>query len=96
MQRMGQLGLSCAQCHNAGKRLGNSAIPEAHPVGFPVHGLEWKAMESLQRRLRNCMSGVRGEPFALEAQELVELVELELYLNMRAKGIAGETPGVRP
>ncbi len=95
MQRMGQLGLSCAQCHddNAGKRLGSSAIPQAHPVGYPVYRLEWQAMGSLQRRLRNCMSGVRAEPFALEAQELVEL---ELYLNLRAKGMAGETPGVRP
>ena len=50
-------------------------------------------MGSLQRRLRNCMSGVRAEPFAFEAQELVEL---ELYLNARAKGMASETPGVRP
>jgi L-cysteine S-thiosulfotransferase len=95
VQRMGQLGLSCAQCHddNAGKRLGSSTIPQAHPVGYPVYRLEWQAMGSLQRRLRNCMSGVRAEPFAFEAQELVEL---ELYLQTRAKGMVGETPGVRP
>jgi L-cysteine S-thiosulfotransferase len=95
VQRLGQLGLSCAQCHddNAGKRLGGSTIPQAHPIGYPVYRLEWQTMGSLQRRLRNCMSGVRAEPFAFEAQELVEL---ELYLNVRAKGMAGETPGVRP
>ena len=95
VQRMGQLGLSCAQCHddNAGKRLGSSTIPQAHPVGYPVYRLEWQTMGSLQRRLRNCMSGVRAEPFAFEAQELVEL---ELYLSVRAKGMVGETPGVRP
>lgn len=94
-QRMGQLGLSCAQCHddNAGKRLGSSTIPQAHPVGYPVYRLEWQTMGSLQRRLRNCMSGVRAEPFAFEAPELVEL---ELYLNVRAKGMAMEAPGVRP
>jgi L-cysteine S-thiosulfotransferase len=94
-QPLGQLGLSCAQCHddNAGKRLGGSTIPQAHPVGYPVYRLEWQAMGSLQRRLRNCMSGVRAEPFAFEA---LELVELELYLQARAKGLAGETPGVRP
>ena len=94
-QRMGQLGLSCAQCHddNAGKRLGSSLIPQAHPVGYPVYRLEWQTTGSLQRRLRNCMSGVRAEPFAFEA---LELVELELYLQVRAKGLAGETPGVRP
>lgn len=50
-------------------------------------------MGSLQRRLRNCMSGVRAEPFAFEA---LELVELELYLNARANGMTMETPGVRP
>ena len=50
-------------------------------------------MGSLQRRLRNCMNGVRAEPFAYGAQELIEL---ELYLNGQAKGMLGETPGVRP
>ncbi len=94
-QRLGQLQLSCAQCHdnNAGGRLGGSLIPQAHPVGYPVYRLEWQALGSLQRRLRNCMSGVRAEPFAYGAQELVEL---ELYLTARGKGLPGETPGVRP
>ncbi len=95
MQPMGQLNLSCAQCHdaNAGKRLGSSLIPQGHHTGYPVYRLEWQAMGSLQRRLRNCMSGVRAEPFAYGAQELVEL---ELYLAERAKGMVVETPGVRP
>ncbi|WP_395059552.1 sulfur oxidation c-type cytochrome SoxA [Polaromonas sp.] len=95
MQRMGQLNLSCAQCHdnNAGGRLGSSLIPQAHPTGYPVYRLEWQTLGSLQRRLRGCMSGVRAEPFAYGSQELLEL---ELYLAMRAKGLPGETPGVRP
>lgn len=94
-QRMGQLNLSCAQCHdnNAGNRLGSSLIPQAHPTGYPVYRLEWQALGSLQRRLRSCMSGVRAEPFAYGAQELIEL---ELYLAARAKGMALEAPGVRP
>lgn len=94
-QRMGQLNLSCAQCHDglAGRRLASSVIPEAHPTGYPVYRLEWQTLGSLQRRIRGCMSGVRAEPFAYGAQELVEL---ELYLNARAKGMAMETPGVRP
>ena len=95
LQRMGQLNLSCAQCHddNAGGRLGSSLIPQAHHTGYPVYRLEWQSMGSLQRRLRNCMSGVRAEPFAYGAQELVEL---ELYLAARAKGMLVEAPGVRP
>ena len=94
-QRIGQLNLSCAQCHdaNAGSKLGSSQIPQAHPTGYPVYRLEWQAMGSLQRRLRNCMSGVRAEPFAYGAPELVEL---ELHLAQRAKGMPIETPGVRP
>jgi len=95
MQRMGQLNLSCAQCHDGlpGKRLAGNVIPEAHPTGYPVYRLEWQAMGSLQRRLRGCMSGIRAEPFAYGAQELVEL---ELYLKARASGMAMEAPGVRP
>lgn len=94
-QRMGQLNLSCAQCHdnNAGKRLGSSVIPQAHPTGYPLYRLEWQALGSLQRRLRACMSGVRAEPYAYGSQELVEL---ELYLAARARGMALETPAVRP
>ena len=94
-QRMGQLDLSCAQCHdkNAGGRLGSSQIPQAHPGGYPVYRLEWQGVGSLQRRLRNCTSGVRAESFAFGA---IEMVELELYLNVRAQGMPVETPGVRP
>jgi len=92
---MGQLSFSCAQCHddNWGKKLAGSPIPQAHPTGYPIYRLEWQSMGSLQRRLRNCMTGVRAEPFSYGA---TELVELELYLNGRAAGMAVETPGVRP
>ena len=94
-QRMGQLDLSCAQCHDerAGGRLGSSLIPQGRALGYPVYRLEWQGLGSLQRRLRNCMSGVRAEPFAYGAPELVEL---GLYLALRDRGMAGETPGVRP
>ena len=94
-QRLGQLDLSCAQCHDerAGQRLGGSVIPQAHATGYPIYRLEWQGLGPLQRRLRNCMSGVRAEPFAYGAQEWVEL---ELYLAVRAKGMKVETPAVRP
>lgn len=94
-QRMGQLNLSCAQCHDQrwGQRLGGSIIPQSHPTGYPLYRLEWQGVGSLQRRLRNCMNGVRAEPYALGSQELVEL---ELYLAAQARGMALETPGIRP
>jgi sulfur-oxidizing protein SoxA len=94
-RRIGQLDLSCAECHDdrAGQRLGGSVMPQAHPTGYPAYRLEWQSMGSLQRRLRSCMSGVRAEPYAYGAQELVEL---ELYLAARAAGMRVETPAVRP
>ena len=94
-QRIGQLNLSCAQCHaeRAGLKLGGNLIPEAHPTGYPIYRLEWQTVGSLQRRLRNCMTGVRAEPYALGAKELVQL---ELFLMWRARGMPLETPGVRP
>lgn len=94
-QRIGQLNLSCAQCHDQqwGKRLAGSTIPQAHAAAYPIYRLEWQAMGSLQRRLRNCMSGVRAEIPPLGAQELVDL---EAWLALRDKGMAMESPGVRP
>ena len=95
MQRIGQLDLSCAQCHDqhAGQRLAASPIPQGHPTGYPIYRLEWQALGSLSRRLRGCMTGVRAEPFAANS---VEMVELELHLARRAMGMKVETPGVRP
>jgi sulfur-oxidizing protein SoxA len=94
-QRIGQLNLSCAQCHddNWGKSLAGTLIPQAHPTGYPIYRLEWQSLGSLQRRLRNCMTGVRAEPYALGA---IEYVELELFLMWRARGMTMESPGVRP
>ena len=94
-QRQGQLDLSCADCHDrhVGGRLGGATIPAAHPTGYPIYRLEWQGLGSMQRRLRNCMTGMRAEPYPYDAPEQVEL---ELYLMTRAKALLLETPGVRP
>ena len=94
-QRIGQLDLACAQCHDqhAGQHLGGSTIPQAHTIGYQTYRLEWQGLGSLQRRLRNCMNGVRAEPFAYGAPELIEL---ELYLATPDRGMALEAPAVRP
>jgi L-cysteine S-thiosulfotransferase len=93
--REGQLNLSCGQCHddNWGKRLAGALIPQGHPTGYPIYRLEWQSLGSLQRRLRNCMTGTRAEPFDYGAPEAVAL---ELYLMARARGMPIETPAVRP
>lgn len=94
-QRMGQLNLSCAQCHDerAGLKLGGSLIPQGHPNAYPIYRLEWQTLGSIQRRLRNCMSGVRAQQFEYGSSEMAQL---ELYLMWRARGMPLESPGVRP
>lgn len=94
-ERMGQLNLSCAQCHEdrAGLKLGGSLIPQGHPNAYPIYRLEWQTLGSLQRRLRNCMSGVRAQQFDYGSPEMAQL---ELFLMWRARGMPLETPGVRP
>jgi sulfur-oxidizing protein SoxA len=94
-ERQGQLNLSCAQCHDErwGKHLGSSLIPQAQPTGYPIYRLEWQSVGSLQRRLRNCLSGMRAQVFDYDA---LENVEFELFLMVRARGMPIETPAVRP
>ena len=94
-RRMGQLNLACAQCHDqrAGGRLGGATIPQGQATGYPIYRLEWQSVGSLQRRLRNCMAGVRAEPYGFGA---AELIDLEAYLLWRARGMKLETPAVRP
>ena len=94
-RRQGQLNLGCANCHddNWDRRLAGSAITQGHPTGYPLYRLEWQTLGSLQRRLRACISGIRAQPYDYGAPELVEL---ELYLMSRARGMAIETPAVRP
>jgi L-cysteine S-thiosulfotransferase len=93
--RQGQLNLSCANCHddNAEKKLGGATIPQAHPTGYPIYRLEWQTLGSLKRRLRNCMIGMRAEPFDYDSPAYVAL---EAYLMDRARGMTVDAPAVRP
>jgi L-cysteine S-thiosulfotransferase len=95
MQRQGQLNLGCTNCHddNWDKRLAGSAITQGQPTGYPLYRLEWQSLGSLQRRLRACITGIRAQPYDYGAPEMVEL---ELYLMSRARGMPMETPAVRP
>ena len=94
-KRQGQLNLSCANCHdqNWGGRLGGATIPQGHPTGYPIYRLEWNSVGSLQRRLRNCLTGMRAEVYGLGAPELTDI---EAYLMWRARGMIMDAPGVRP
>jgi len=93
--RAGQLNLSCQNCHddNWGQKLAGVPLVQGHPNGYPLYRLEWQSLGSLQRRLRNCLIGMRAEPYSYGAPEYVDL---ELYLMWRARGMKVETPAVRP
>jgi sulfur-oxidizing protein SoxA len=93
--RMGQVDLSCRDCHDAlaGKRLGGNVIPQGHPTGYPIYRLEWQRVGSLQRRLRNCITAVRADVSSFNAEDFIDI---EAYLMKRATGMKMESPGVRP
>ena len=93
--RQGQLNLSCQNCHddNWGQKLAGVPLVQGHPNGYPLYRLEWQSVGSLQRRLRNCLIGMRAEPYAYGSEEYVDL---ELFLMWRARGMTVETPAVRP
>ena len=93
--RQGQLNLSCQNCHddNWGQKLAGVPLVQGHPNGYPLYRLEWQSIGSLQRRLRNCLIGMRAEPYPYGADEYVDL---ELFLMWRARGMTVETPAVRP
>ena len=76
-----------------GQALAGNVVPQGHPTGYPIYRLEWQSLGSLQRRLRNCMIGMRAETYPYGAPEYVDM---ELFLMWRARGMKIETPGVRP
>lgn len=94
-RRQGQLDLSCAQCHddNWDRRLAGNRITQAQPTGYPIYRLEWQTLGSLQRRFRNCLVGMRAEPYAYGSPEYAAL---EAFLMWRARGLPFEAPAVRP
>lgn len=94
LTRRGQFNLSCQQCHteNWGKQLRGDTISQGHGNGFPAYRLEWQSLGSLQRRLRDCDTGVRAQPLPYGSETYVAL---ELYLAARAQGLEMESPAVR-
>ena len=93
-QRRGQLDLACMHCHQfyAGGQLRANILSQGQPNGFPTYRLKWQKVGSLHRRFRGCNSQVRAERLPYGADDYVNL---ELYVNWRARGLPVETPAVR-
>jgi L-cysteine S-thiosulfotransferase len=93
--RIGQLGMSCALCHNRhyGQSLRGVLISQGHSNGFPTYQAEAKKFVSLHGRFDACFSLMRAEPFAAGS---ADYIALELYLAWRGNGLPIEAPAVRP
>lgn len=93
-QRIGQLDLSCSDCHdrNAGRRLHGDRISQGQTNGFPIYRQIWGAAASTHRMFAWCNWAVRAEPEPLGSQSYVDL---ELYVRWRGQGLPVETPAIR-
>lgn len=93
-RRMGQMNLSCSQCHDDhwGRKLAAETVSQGHPNGFPAYRLSWESVGSLARRIRACYSGIRAE---MPEYGSPDLQDLQAYLAWRAQGLAMESPAVR-
>ncbi len=92
--RVGQLGMSCAHCHNDhyGANFRAEVLSQGHTNGFPAFQIKTQSFLSAQQRLRACYRDMRAQPYDLGSPELVAL---ELYLAWRGNGLEVETPAVR-
>lgn len=92
--RVGQLNLSCANCHeaNAGKMIRADHLSQGQINGFPTYRLKWQGLGSIHRRFKGCMSNIRAKPFKRGSDEFIAL---EVYAASRGKGLSIETPAVR-
>ena len=92
--RVGQLDLSCANCHedNYGKYIRADHLSQGQSNGFPTYRMKWQKIGSLHRRFKGCMKNVRAKPYDVGGDEFVAV---ELYLAWRGQGLPVETPAVR-
>ncbi len=93
-QRIGQMNLACAMCHDrrAGHYLRAENISQGHIVGFPTYMLRWGALAGVHRRFQFCNEQARAEPLPLDHPDYNAL---QLYVAWRGNGLPIETPAVR-
>lgn len=92
--RVGQLDMSCANCHenNYGNMIRADHLSQGQINGFPVYRLKWAGLGSIHRRFKGCMENIRAKPFKRGSDEFIAL---EAYLATRGNGLSVETPSVR-
>lgn len=93
-QRVGQLDMACANCHQDyyGMYIRADHLSQGQSNGFPTYRFKWQGVGSLHRRFSGCMKNIRAEPYKKGSEEFLAL---ELYLGWRGQGLPVETPSVR-
>ena len=93
-ERVGQLDMSCANCHedNFGKFIRADHLSQGQINGFPTYRLKWGGLGSIHRRFKGCMKNIRATPYKPGGEEFLAL---ELYVASRGNGLSVETPAVR-
>jgi sulfur-oxidizing protein SoxA len=92
--RVGQLDMSCANCHedNYGVMIRADHLSQGQINGFPTYRLKNAKLNSIHARFKGCMKNIRATPFKVGGDEFRAL---ELYLASRATGLSVESPSVR-
>lgn len=92
--RVGQLDMSCANCHedNYGMMIRADHLSQGQINGFPTYRLKNAKLNSTHARFSGCMKNIRAEPFAIGSPEFRAL---ELYVASRGNGLSVEGPSVR-
>jgi sulfur-oxidizing protein SoxA len=93
-QRVGQLDMSCAHCHedNYGSYIRADMLSQGNINGFPTYRMKWNGVGSTHRRFRGCMKNIRAKPLPYGHEDYVAL---ELYVAWRGNGLEVETPAYR-
>lgn len=93
-QRVGQLDMSCAHCHEGyyGNRIRADMLSQGQINGFPTYRIKWNGIGSIHRRFRGCNNNIRATKLAYGHEDYVAL---ELYLAWRGQGLPIEAPAVR-
>ena len=93
-KKIGQMGLSCNQCHEdrVGLDLRAEKVSQGQINGFPSYLLRWSKLVSVHKRIEFCNEQARAIPFKIFSNEYNAL---QLYLLWRGSGLKVETPSVR-
>ena len=92
--RVGQLDMSCANCHedNYGIMIRADHLSQGQINGFPTYRLKNAKMNSIHARFKGCMKNIRATPYKEGSDEFRAL---ELYVASRGNGLSVESPSVR-